>query len=63
MNMSQSFNTPGEGRPVFLGETLPDAGAAQPQVPTHSPTASQWRRVLDVILVEGQLRYLVERGE
>ncbi len=63
MNIPQPFDTSGDKPQLFNGETLPDAepdaAVAQPQVPTES----QWRRVLDVILVEGQIRYLVDRGE
>ena len=64
MNLSQSFNTPGEHAPLFNGEKLPDEEMAHLEVSQpQAPTESQWRQVLGVILVEGQIRYLVARGE
>lgn len=60
MNTLNTFETPGENPFVFNEKKLPEDKPEQPQ---QAPTESQWRRVLDVILVEGQIRYLVERGE
>jgi hypothetical protein len=64
MDMSQPFTHRGEQAPRFNGEKLPDAGAEQGEATqSQSPSESQWRRVLGVVLVEGEMRYLVERGE
>jgi hypothetical protein len=64
MDMSQPFTHLVEQAPRFNAENLSDARAEQLEVSQpQSPTESQWRRVLSVIWVEGEMRYLVERGQ
>lgn len=59
MNVSQQFNVSGEQPHLYNQKKSSDGGVAQP----HAEAESQWRRVLDVVLIDGQIRYLVERGE
>lgn len=59
MDNLQTFDIPREQPLTLDKETLAREEVAPPQAPTES----QWRRVLGVILVESEIRYLVERGE
>ncbi len=59
MNTLNTFQTQGDNPFIFSGEKPSNEEAGKHQAQTES----QWRRVLGVILVDGEMRYLVERGE
>ena len=59
MNTVNTFETPGENPFVFNSKKQLEEKPEEQQPQNES----QWRRVLDVILVDGEMRYLVERGE
>jgi hypothetical protein len=59
MNTLNTFNGQGETPFVFNGKKPKNESGREPQPQGEL----QWRRVLDVILVEGEIRYVVERGE
>lgn len=59
MNTFNMFQNQGE-QPLLFNNKQPAKDQARESQPQGE---SQWRRVLDVILVEGEMRYLVERGE
>lgn len=59
MDTLNRFETQGEQPLIFNGKK-----PAKEELGEHRAQAdSQWRCVLGVILVEGEMRYLVERGE
>ncbi|MBW3634971.1 MAG: hypothetical protein KY445_00720 [Armatimonadetes bacterium] len=59
MNTFNMFQNQGE-QPLLFNDKQPAKDHRRESAPQGE---SQWRRVLDVILVEGEMRYLVERGE
>lgn len=59
MNMQTTFNNPEEKPFVFNND-----GHSNEALPDNQKTnESQWCRVLSVIVVEGEMRYLVERPQ
>jgi hypothetical protein len=56
MNTQNAFEPSGQHSSVFNGQPLTNEKEAQSSMPTES----QWRRVLGVVLIEGEMRYVVE---